>query len=252
MKLIGKAKHDYYDSGAVYGIDDTHVLIRNPEVREVKFSSLFNDLSGYGITRDVFGNLTHKIKHKSKESTYFEVYMQTLFFCGTIYSVFRIREYSIVHRREVFKEPIHLCTIDEYVKFSKTHFKEPLTVGEARGHFSCSFMSKWATNFYVDQNEKVLQFTREYAEENKLPYFLICVEGRTAFIKLWPNLGELGLGRVKDAITCFNEIDFYMFSVLGQDKEIVQLNDIDKVAKKGFDTEYGFRTRPKDKKTKKS
>lgn len=64
-------------------------------------------------------------------------------------------------------------------------------------------------------------------------------------VELYPVLQDLNFQKVKDPYTAFQEVQAYKFGVLGcNENEVVTISDKDRIAGKGFDTKYGFRTRP--------
>jgi hypothetical protein len=60
-----------------------------------------------------------------------------------------------------------------------------------------------------------------------------------------PRLADLGFARALDPFSCFQRISQFIGGVVpGQQMPMVEISDKSKIAKKGFDPKYGFRTRP--------
>jgi hypothetical protein len=68
------------------------------------------------------------------------------------------------------------------------------------------------------------------------------------FVELNPKLKDLGFFRIHDAFSCYQTIAQYISGVL-TNTEIKGSNmtSNEKVQSHGFDSKYGFRTRPKNK-----
>lgn len=229
MKIVGKIKRDFYDSGAQYGQDPNLLLIRNPE--EIEYS--------YGGNPATTG----------LEKYYLN--MNPILFCGKAYprlicSRNEIDEFVPAHQDP--KYVIHIYTLDGLNKIMETN-KDIARTMKDRMYGSRWDLNKTYYDYWRDIFEKgPYTVSDELFIKHKAPYMRF-VKNRgsyqkwepTVTVHTFPVLSEYEFNRVMPANQAWQEIEMYLSNVLVSERyPPVQIKDIDKIAKHGFD-EKSFR-----------
>lgn len=220
MKILSKF-HDYYDKACQWGIDTTQLFIRNT-------TSIASDKRlGYGelYTRGIGAN------------------SGAIWFCGKLYPYICVRylqETCVLVKYEYFFD---ITSFKTYVENAIP--KEGWGTG---GRFNGGLRSEAESVFGERRRCDVDNYLAPLAQEHKCPYLHITGGGNHRHpdeVELYPVLKDYNFQKVKDPYTAFQDIQSYKFGVLGcNENEVVTISDKDRIAGKGFDTKYGFRTRP--------
>lgn len=236
MKIISKF-HDYYDSAMIMH-DDHVVLKRTTEV--VKNI----DLPYYAIH---VGGKT--VRHEDGYNYTSSLIIDILYFCGKVYPIFTCKKYVDNYDRETRRRNTKLLGticfdgINSFFDFFKSE------------NYSTSYYSMFRKNKRRDADdikkqyevilEKMMQtnISDEYFRKIDAPYFIHTYLGNHNEVVRYPVLKDLTKSFKLDAFTAFQEIDMYVGGVIGsEEKEIIEVSDIDKRNSKGFDN-YSFKTR---------
>lgn len=203
MKIVGKVARDYYDSCTAYGVDETQILIRNPEC-----ITLGRYDGRWGVKRSTLLNICSWTPLYQKD-----VHRYLMFFCGTTYNLYTRND-------GIFKYSVSGEMLEDY--------KEERLFGER------------VDNFTIPQHiQKELE---EYSHKLKCPYFILNVEDREVCINTWPVLSDYQFQQAVDPYTAYQEIEQYMFGVLGgHSGGVVEISDKSKLTKHGFDSKLSFR-----------
>jgi len=214
MRIISKF-HDYYDSVMRMGMDKECIYFRDST--EIILDKLYNyqeDL--FSLNIESINNVDYNGNNSDFQSEKFIVG-----FCGKIYPCIKERiswqDYCYNHESEIL---FHYSkeTIDEK-KYNKYSYK----------------------NSFFDKNWVSYE---HYFEKYKVPIFVILPIAKYNESKkliLNPQLKQYEFFKMKDSYTAYQEIFMFLSGVLGSgQKEIVNISDIDKIKKKGFD-KFSFR-----------
>lgn len=227
MKIISKF-NDYYDSAVAYGIDETQYLKREQK------------------TEELLGDFTKGYKNRVYEcwkrfgdaelNTIRYIEMEYVFFCGKVYPV------AVVHYGSMNTPRKYFYSYEKLSKYLEKEFKVDL---DKRHSYRASFGRRLRDAFEVFLTGK--NNLIKYCVENKVPYAHVQAGPNTYnVVTTYPVLKDIDFAKVVDPYTAFQEIAMYKFGVLGVDEGmLVEIKDKDRIAGKGFDTKYGFRTRPK-------
>lgn len=206
MKIVGKVTRDYYDCISSMGVDETQVLVRNPEELV-----LDND------------NLKDYLKDCMMRSVDRTVYIQRIiFFCGELH----------------------------YLTFKSGGDGKPLSADEVD---KLDDNTPW-WRIKTELSSVTIKELEELSHKLKAPYFMVEAEyGLNGYwvdsvtCRTFTILQEYGFQNIVDPYTAYQEIQQYYFGVLGgHSKELTEIEDKYKLEGKGFDSKYGFRTRPKE------
>ena len=224
MKILSKF-HDYYDKACQWGIDTTQLFIRNTTSIENDKRLCYGRLYTRGIT----------------------AHSGAIWFCGKIYPYIRVTpSFSLPMRYEYFFDA---PTLKVYVQKNL-----PDVVWDTGRRFRSGLHAEVKLVFDDVLCHKAEDFLSQLAQEYKCPY--LHITGGSDFrqpneVELYPVLKDFNFQRVKDPYTAFQDIQSYKFGVLGcNENEVVTISDKDRIAGKGFDVKYGFRTRPHKEKKK--
>lgn len=219
MKILSKF-HDYYDKACQWGIDTTQLFIRN--TTQIK-----------GDKRLVLGELfTRGINGHAG----------CIWFCGEAYPFICVRQYSADFNPPKF---LYFFDIETFKAYVLKDLPE-VEWGESNRRFSRGVGNEARIAFHKGNNTD--EYLAALAVEHKCPY--LCIESGAGYrapneVYLYPVLKDYNFQKVKDPYTAFQDIQSYKFGVLGcNENEVVTISDKDRIAGKGFDTKYGFRTRP--------
>lgn len=209
MKIISKFR-DYYDTAAGYGVDETQYLKR--ETKEVRLK-----------VRKDWDWLTFLSRRLPRRG--FAIGKVYLAFCGKTYAFAKCTYNGTVTYLHTLSELEHYMNNNEEVS---------------------NYLERADLAKYFDVDTDVSKTLNAMCMELKIPY-LLCDYTVLDGVKItaYPVLKSLRFASVVGPYTAFQEIAMYKFGVLGEDEGMkVEISDKDRIAGKGFDTKYGFRTRP--------
>lgn len=261
MRIISKFK-DFYDSAQSMGIDKSIVYERKFESIAYKkpsnYDSIINSLIFHPFGSIFFNNKKDYLwNNKSKYSN--EVYL--IGFCGKLflaYNFLDIAEGEIIESKTFFSPE---SILDYYQKLTIKHKdSNPVCFNLLRERRGTTPPTKRALSQSFSQNIYKQNFDHWF-HHFKTPIFATLLDtnirngslpvqlrNEECYVILNPCLKELEFYKVKDAFTCFQEIQQYISGVL-TNTEVNQssMTDKEKIISYGFDMKYGFRTRPKKK-----
>lgn len=224
MKIVGG--HDYWDSAAAYGVDQSVTLVRNTNIETPNFES-----------SDFFFPV---IRSKNKAFC-----LGAIMVAGKTYPFV----YDTVWDSNNWKTII-------YYDFSELVEKYPdLRVRSWDSSYEEDYI--WFCNQPAFQEKNVVDFLCEHHAAFALILPVEHTYGgwnwrktnipRHAKSKVWINpvgLKAWDFFKVKDSFTMFMEVDQWVTGVLPQTKETVVLSDKSKIIKAGFDYKKSFRKEP--------
>lgn len=236
MKIVGG--HDYWDSAAAYGVDETVTLVRTTNMSHPTFTT--NDFFFPSIRFYDVNNRTVKLE------------IGAIMVAGSVYPF----AYD------------NICMIDPHTRLHsyKTHIM--YDVNEIVKKYPNIKEKAW---YDGTDEEKYLWFCNQPAFQEKAVVDFLC-EHNAAFALIMPeqysnggwnwfktsepihkqsnvwinpsNLKDWDFFKVKDSYTMFMEVDQWVTGVLPQNKETVVLSDKSKIVKAGFDVKHSFRKGP--------
>jgi hypothetical protein len=248
MRFFGG--HDYYDGVASYGgYDDKLVFVRDsrdaiyPLNNPIKpITSLrFNAIEGkkkkifrpgrkYGFVG--FADITE-----------FEFTPLNVIFCGKIYTGIKATKYS--GYTELHKD-LFFWNFDEFAMFvgkkgiilDNTEIRNKFDRIQTDIRFDVKDITGDGFDYLMDNNI-VTGVMNEFIIHGK--------DINTDWTLNGSNLGDYQFYKVFDAYQAYQEIEMWMGGVLSNSgNPMVEIADIDRVHKHGFDLTYGFRTRKKN------
>lgn len=222
MRIISDFR-DFYDIGMTYGQDKDLIWVRKPE--EVK------------VSVETFGLKNHWFTITSKNSRNFLCRISTSFlvFCGKKLIVYEAKTYPGWHYK-----PESLMDTFYTTDLERTHANFTKVTGE-------EFKTPFKEDSWKSLHErKAWLDSPGHDLHNQFDCPIIHIASKGIVVKC-PNLKDLGLHRVMDPYTTYQEIAMYISGVMGLSQcPTVEISDKSKVLKHGFDPRYGFRTRPKE------
>lgn len=236
MKILSKV-HDYYDSAAAYGVSDQYWKRQNDITyrKDPDLEDILRRASCWGGTPTI------------------------IMFCGKAYAVISLQgpgwppEIFLVTKPEDF---------DTYRRIYEAGLKPPypgkwpdIEPRPNRWRSRDSYANVGGFPAFLADVAKIdcEKYHREYnAPIIKVVYTYIDKQsnyqdnrGRwrhKVTIETNPSLKAIGFQKVKDAFTAYQELDSYIFGVLGVDANpIVQTSDKDRLVAHGFDNRVSFR-----------
>lgn len=248
MKIISKFS-DYYDSAAQFGIDTTQIFVRKNEV--------IDSQNALALYEETIKNAPNKNRHYFYDRDNWSADFILIGFCGKIYPVYRLYRDRSYPNKSIER---YCYSIDDVVAFFTEHDPNYLTSkkwlrklsskerDDKRYCFSHQVVSElFETLTGKDTRQDLFHEFHEPAWAI-LPETTAQRDFKGYALTLNPVLKDLKFMRVMDPFTAHQEISQYYFGVLGIKEDAgVSIDDKYRIAARGFDTRYGFRTRPKDK-----
>lgn len=253
MRIISKFK-DYYDSAAKFGVDLSHVYLRNTQEIDNKLAK--NSLKDLNLIRviDFFRG--------RDSSIHLSVISGVIAFCGKAYPYLKF----------TYSEKTDIGLLSEKCEFAYSmndvvEILQRLHPEYLQGNYWSRKKSRLLEDKDFNGNYRVSKIVCDHLfggnlsenvldklfHEHKTPVLAIIERGRNEAIShrhklvINPCLNDFHFMRVMDAYSANQAIDQYYFGVIGQGQnEMIEIADKYRVEKKGFDTKYGFRTRPKE------
>lgn len=224
MKIVGG--HDYWDSAAAYGVDQSVTLVRNTNCDDPNF-----------VSTEFFFPVIQS-KHKAFSLGAIMVAGKAYpFICDTIWDTISWK--SVI-----------------YYNFSELVEKYPeLRVRSWNSSYEEDY--NWFCNQPAFREKNVIDFLCKY----NAAFSLILPQEHSYGGWNWQktndpkhkksnvwinpiNLKQWEFYKVKDSFTMFMEVDQWVTGVLPQTKETVVLSDKSKIIKAGFDYKQSFRKKP--------
>lgn len=221
--IIHSDFHDYYDTVKAWGVDETQRIQR--------FHKL-TPLEGLRHERLRFSD------------GYLELDFFFMGYCGEWLPGIRIRDSKGVYRFVYSEEDIENISFESKDDFRT--FYDPRPRWYARSLYqTCKVVFERGTFLYESQMPP-----EDLFYEYKCSLLTITYRNKEGFtLHEWPRLKDHDFMRIKDPFTVYQDICTYQFGVIGNTEDnTTTVPDEYLASAKGFDMEYGFRTRPKEKK----
>ena len=163
-----------------------------------------------------------------------------IIFCGKLYPVVR---FETINTNPLYgTNDFCLYTANEFFEFIDKHGIQLNTSSDKT--VVDTFFSASGSEHDID-----------FLIENKITNIVIKVKEdaptifqdsyKTSEVFLNPKLSDYSFYKVLDAYSCYQELDMWLSGRLAYPQNImIEVDDKSKVEKHGFDTKYGFRTRP--------
>lgn len=219
MLIISKF-HDYYDSAIAYGVDKECVYERKTEtVKDSKWK--YRDYTDFENKDFNFRLTTH-----------------TIGFCGNVYRCVRVEQQN---KYSISDKKIHgFYRAEDIISFMEENDIGLREKGFSR--WSSTFRSTANINAYFNAEKK--QHLYDMFREYNTPIYVI---NRNNTV-INPCLKDFKFGKVRDAVTAFQDIHQYIAGVLGsKEKDTVDISDKTRIQQHGFD-KWSFRKLPSKKK----
>jgi len=242
MKIISSFK-DYYDGVQSYGMDEKSVFERQSPKVEINLLDGFFDFHKEFID---YGQ-TYTFEKKGANSYYDERIIATqllLGFCGMLYFGYK---FDTIEKGKPVESRV-FYSVEESKVYLKSINQAYNTQGfEIRNH---PILTKPNLDWFHTLNAPLFIFPAYAAhpEEVNLNWDED-IPKKPQDLMLNPNLKALDFHKVKDAYSCFQEINQFISGVLSENEnKSTTLTDKERVLQHGIDPKYGFRNRPKKKK----
>jgi hypothetical protein len=216
--IINSKFRDYYDSAVGQGIDKTVVFER--EIRVIKSKDFFLDTS-------IAGSIYFHPAHWKRWTKEVKHQWMIIGFCGKTYVILIEKVKQNESEPETIEYFYGEDALKQVFKNKRGKWLYPQTL---------EFIKKWHNREFLD-----------FFFKQNVPIFL--VEPTSTFLSkseleviLNPSLSEFKFFRLFDAYTAFQEIQMFISGVLGvSEREILQINNKDKIQQFGFDPKWSFR-----------
>jgi len=225
--LIRSKFIDYYDNGAINGIDTTRLYLR--ETREEKFELIYKEFLP-------------------------ENNLQIIGFCGKLYVLLNYSQSPV--SKENLRDPkeyvlwgediLKYSFIEERYTLTYTLKKVERSSVECQGKYSKDQKKRSLvnlTNFLTSivENKELKSLFLKY----KTPVFQYALKSKEVIIS--PKLSDYAFFRIKTTTEAFQEIEMYLSNVLTntESAEMPVGSDLDILKSKGFDPKLSFRKEKK-------
>lgn len=217
MKIISEYQ-DYYDITLSAGFDSTILykreLVKN-YVTDEELSQCFHDIisskSRYQQPSYLF---TYSKRCDYKKSS-FNVNLLKIGFCGKWYNVLRLKdiekEYYIHQNDPAFNEVLGII--------NKKYWNSKISLEE-----------QVSDELFIKYQAPVLLLSQEEGNIDRRN----CITSN-------PRLSDFTFFKVKEPYSAYQDIENYISNILLEQKELVQLNDKERIIKAGFDLKTSFR-----------
>lgn len=226
MRILSNKK-DYYDSASVYGIDKAHTFVRNIG-EEYTETTIPYGLHSFWIPSTTYG----KNEQATKKTPNYKPFI--LGFCGKLYIGWRIWWY-----KKTYETPFEK-------KFEEiTYNKKDIIKVIEKSYKDTKYELRKLEYFYQETHEKLFP---EIFHNEKTAYFVAELSGLGKFQKRdgkdlgiieiihTPLLKDYNVATLINPVTAFQEIDMFLFGVLGlNEKEIDEVDEKYRMAARGMD-----------------
>ena len=253
MKIISRER-DYYDSvnAGWYSADDSIVFVRSPVVIEAgQMRDELSTILDPAQLADTIG-IYFELKASNSPFTSLQLRPLSVLFCGARYTGIEtvLSEpwgkvvYECFYDEELLLQYLESVGVsDRYMaarRFSWT--RTPLSYNKRVSAFlnTQSELSESQRNFLIEHKITIATMT----------YDTYTTQGRP-IIEVNDTLEKYQFYRTVDAYTAHQEIDMWLGGILAYPPNfMVDIADEYRVAAHGFDTKYGFRKRPSNRRKK--
>jgi hypothetical protein len=206
------------------------------------FQDYYDKAIGYGVDEKVHYNRFQKtVDIHLKTSADRPIHRRSgiLGFCGTLYPFIQISRYDKKHDFD-YLDDYDGRVVEEFYAFSVEEYREK---EEKWSDYSDDFD-------FVDNSRriKLKQFFVDWSIsddsiflEYQVPTWRMQFYPTGSNALLNPNLREIGLERMKDSVTVFQEISMYIANIIVEQKPIAVVDDKHRIEQHGFDVKASFR-----------
>lgn len=241
MRIISKHK-DYYDTVQAYGIDTTSMYIR--KIKEFKTDT--DEV--ITVRKLLFPNEDYLHRNISwyKNNEQFDVEdFKVIFFCGKVFPFFTFKKTYGFNTK--YFNCYNLSSIDttirkyggKSIKNDWVHKKK--TAGLRLVRHVANKLVKDRLGISIGA-----QVLLDLHHKFEVPYFMYSDSDKNIVFN--PNLKKQSFYKIYDTFTAYQEIDMFLSGILGgQSPKIIELDDLMRKAKHGFD-KWSFKKHPQKKK----
>jgi len=247
MKIISDF-HDFYDSALVYNDNADEVIYIRDKISytinkdapklcteiDTRFNKyLFNDSFWRNSTGNAYWSFAkNRFSHiiTNKKHNIFTEYKYLIIFCGKIYPLVKfVKETPLSIPRE---ENTYIYTLEA--------FNEYLSNNEIALYSKKD--SNLVERFFANSGSDI---EKEFLMINKITNAVL-IDGSKNSIEFNTRLADYEFYKVLDTYSCFQELDIWLSGTLSYPQNLmIEVQNDDKIIKHGFDSKYGFRTRPR-------
>lgn len=235
MKIISKF-HDYYDSAAAYGVSDQYWKRQN----------------------DITFRKDPDLEDILRRAAYWGGTPTILMFCGRAYAVIHLQgpgwppEIFLVTKPEDFDTYRGIYTAGLNPPYPgkwpeldprPSRWRSRDTYGDFDFQAFMDDVSKLeCEKYHREYNAPILHFTFVSMDQQTSYRDSTGRYRRMVTVQTNPGLKLIGFQKVKDAFTAYQELDSYIFGVLGVDANpTVEVSDVHRLEGHGFDKRTSFR-----------
>lgn len=258
MRIISKFT-DYYDSVQALGMDKNCLYFRKESLVGIKVSERFEQLRKEVLKKDKWHTCYAKEFKENKKIVEFNKIL--IGFCGTLHLL-----YKFEHIQNWESKEVQLFYTEKEAQAYFEKIKKDYPFYSHYAYLSLRNLGTTKLNLKRDEEYKKL-LNQDFADcfhALHTPVFIYParVFDNKKYLKFWkqdgyrekygessfwinPSLKNIHFFQVKDPYSCYQEIFQFLSGVLGTDEQIeIKMSELDKVTQHGFDSVYGFRTRP--------
>lgn len=263
MKIISKYK-DYYDSAAVYGFDESVIYKREiafaklPPEQKIALPQKSSFLREYTPVVHAY-EATYQNLSGSHGKSYFSFKEAFLIVAGKAYSVLieadpqnrsslRYTYSNVKSEDRDYSQLYGTSSVDKIQKYIEDNLPDVknLEIKRSSPRFNSYSKKEREKRNLTYKHEKEVFLNKDFTD--------FCVtQNATSLLILNPEeivknpiLKNLGVEKLVDPSLMHQNIFQFISGVLGNNENKMEvISDISKVEKHGFDSRYGFRTRPK-------
>ena len=221
--LIKSKFTDYYDNGAINGIDTTRLYLR--ETREEKFELIYKEFLP-------------------------ENNLQIIGFCGKLYVLLNYSQ-SLVSKENLRDPKEYVLWGEDILKYS---FMEDTYTLKKVERSSVGCQGKYSKDHKKRSLVNLTNFLKSIVENKELkslflkyktPIFQYALKSNEVIIN--PKLSNYAFFRIKTTTEAFQEIEMFISNVLTntESAEMPVGSDLDILKSKGFDPKFSFRKEKK-------
>jgi len=242
MRIISK-NHDYYDTVMVHGVDPTCVYVREP-IELDKKSNNYNTI----INNQDIKNILNSFPYLDMDSNH-KIFLKLtgiIIFCGYLFPflefIYNRKECIICFNTKNVDEMFDNCSNknikEKYYfkndKFSYLSYFRRVSKKRIEQVFSNSNKKLNNLDIHYNTNSPIILIQQKRNLKNR--------NNSENYISINPNLKSFSFYKIKDAYTTYQELSQFVCGILKRtDPNVVELKDLDKLEKHGFDKVTSFR-----------
>ena len=257
MKIVSKFQ-DYYDSVLALGeYDDNVVYIRNDDtfksselivnpvveqlMHELQKASIICE-RGQDLDISLWRHRPSRLcEFRDTQNNTYQLESFCVVFCGKMYP--GIQCHITQSGRVTPHSTVYLYTAGDVIAFVHEHGFNPALATRYRGYRKSGRSKSPSVQDYLYRYFEERVINVDWLIEHKIT----CAVYDTSVSELHinPPLARYQFFKVLDPYTAFQELEMWMAGTLSWPHNMmIEIADKDRIAAHGFDTKYGFRTRP--------